>query len=108
MSPEQKTQFTLASLSVCMAITLVVWFGSAILTGRYVVGFSIDAIVGSIGLVILVRNGLLKYRLCPTVMVMGLDAFALILSLAAKYLFFPFDFTLLIFVLMFWIERKWL
>lgn len=56
-------KFRIAGMVSCMCATLVFYFAKSMITGQYLVGFSVDALVGVIAIVLLIHNIQLKYRL---------------------------------------------
>ena len=59
---DDKTKIMLSGMMIIMTGTLVLFFIRAIIARQFVIHFAVDAIVGSIGLVLLVVNLRLKYR----------------------------------------------
>lgn len=60
---EYEEKFTMTGLMIVMSGTMVLFFLRTLLAGIYLINFSVDAIVGVIGLVILVTNLQVKYRM---------------------------------------------
>lgn len=56
-------KFRISGMVACMCATLVFYFAKAMVTGSYLVGFSVDALVGVIALVLLIHNIQIKYSL---------------------------------------------
>ena len=59
---EDKAKISLTGLTIIMMGTLFIYFLWAVINSKFLVNFSIDALVGVIALVILIRNLKIKYR----------------------------------------------
>lgn len=106
------SQLVLCSLMIMMTGTMLVYFFNAILRQNYVINFSIDAIVGSIALVLFVRNELLKYRLTKIYLntkdYFLFDLIALVLCILLKIMIAHFDVSLIVFIaIYFFSKRRW-
>lgn len=108
---EYVEKFTMTGLMIVMSGTMVLFFLRAILAGVYFINFSVDAIVGVIGLIILVANFRVKYRMirsCTTnkdFLLMDISSF--VLSALLKMWMAPnFDLTLMILLLAYFIEKQ--
>ena len=60
---EDKGKFLMASLTIIMTGTLFIYFLWSVINAKYIINFSVDAIVGAISFVILIRNLKLKYNI---------------------------------------------
>lgn len=108
---EYVEKFTMTGLMIVMSGTMVLFFLRAILAGVYFINFSVDAIVGVIGLIILVVNFRAKYRMinsCTTSKdFLLMDISSLALSALLKMWMPPnFDLTLMILLLAYFIEKQ--
>lgn len=59
---QEKEQFQMSSLIAIICETLVIYFLWAIIQERYLINFSVDAVVGVLAGVFLIRNLQVKYR----------------------------------------------
>lgn len=103
---------TLCSIVIIMTGTLFVYFLSAVLFESYVINFSVDAIVGSIALVLLVRNEILKTRLSKkylqTKEYLYMDILAIIFSFLCHLMMRHFDITLIVLLAVYYFSKhKW-
>ncbi len=107
-----QTQYILSSLMIMMTGTMLIYFVNAILRESYVVNFSIDAIVGSLALVLFVRNEWLKYRITKACFnkkdYMIYDLLTLIFCILLKLFIYHFDISLIIFIASYYFtKRRW-
>ena len=58
---EDKSKISLTGLTIIMMGTLFIYFLWAVINSKFLVNFSIDALVGVVALVILIRNLKVKY-----------------------------------------------
>lgn len=98
---EDKTKISLTGLTIIMMGTLFIYFLWAVLNSNFLINFSIDAIVGVIAFVLLVRNLKLKYKTIKKYtnekQFMILDIISFILCFLIKIVVkVPFDFSLII------------
>ena len=98
---EDKSKISLTGLTIIMMGTLFIYFLWAVINSKFLVNFSIDALVGVVALVILIRNLKIKYNTIKKYtsekqfMILDLVAFALcfLIKVVVKI---PFDFSLII------------
>lgn len=105
-------QFQMAGLMAVMSAFLSFLFVWAVIEDRYLINFSVDAIVGIAALFFLIHNLRMQLRLIRSVDQPGryllLDVSALALSfLFRMWLPAGFDVSLAIFIICFFIEKKW-
>lgn len=98
---EDKSKISLTGLTVIMMGTLFIYFLWAVINNKFLVNFSIDALVGVVALVILVRNLKIKYdtikKYTSEKQFMILDVIAFTLCFLIKVVVkIPFDFSLII------------
>ena len=109
---DDQNKFTIASIVIVMMATLFLFFLRAVITRSFVVNFSVDAIVGAIALVLLVRNLHIKYRLIDQYVdtkrwYQMIDGTSFVLCVLLKFLFPPvFDFSLILLFISFVIQKK--
>lgn len=98
---EDKSKISLTGLTIIMMGTLFIYFLWAVINSKFLVNFSIDALVGVVALVILIRNLKIKYNTIKKYtsekqfMILDLVAFALCF-LIKVVVQIPFDFSLII------------
>ena len=98
---EDKAKISLTGLTIIMMGTLFIYFLWAVINSKFLVNFSIDALVGVVALVNLIRNLKIKYSIIKKYtsekqfMILDLVAFALCL-LIKVVVQIPFDFSLII------------
>lgn len=98
---EDKSKISLTGLTIIMMGTLFIYFLWAVINSKFLVNFSIDALVGVVALVILIRNLKIKYSIIKKYtsekqfMILDLVAFALCF-LIKVVVQIPFDFSLII------------
>ena len=98
---EDKSKISLTGLTIIMMGTLFIYFLWAVINSKFLVNFSIDALVGVVALVILVRNLKIKYdtikKYTSEKQFMILDVIAFTLCFLIKVVVkIPFDFSLII------------
>ena len=98
---EDKSKISLTGLTIIMMGTLFIYFLWAVINSKFLVNFSIDALVGVVALVILVRNLKIKYDIIKKYtsekQFMILDLVAFVLCFLIKVVVkIPFDFSLII------------
>jgi hypothetical protein len=98
---EDKAKVSLTGLTIIMMGTLFIYFLWAVINSKFLVNFSIDALVGVVAFVILVRNLKLKYdvikKYTSEKQFMILDFVAFVLCFLIKVVVqIPFDFSLII------------
>ena len=98
---EDKSKISLTGLTIIMMGTLFIYFLWAVINSKFLVNFSIDALVGVVALVILIRNLKVKYSVIKKYtsekQFMILDLVAFILCFLIKVVVkIPFDFSLII------------
>ena len=101
---EDKAKVSLTGLTIIMMGTLFIYFLWAVINSKFLVNFSIDALVGVVVFVILVRNLKLKYdvikKYTSEKQFMILDFVAFVLCFLIKVVVqIPFDFSLIILLL---------
>lgn len=101
---EDKAKVSLTGLTIIMMGTLFIYFLWAVINSKFLVNFSIDALVGVVAFVILVRNLKLKYdvikKYTSEKQFMILDFVAFVLCFLIKVVIqIPFDFSLIILLL---------
>ncbi|WP_150262795.1 hypothetical protein [Parvimonas micra] len=98
---EDKSKISLTGLTIIMMGTLFIYFLWAVINSKFLVNFSIDALVGVVALVILIRNLKVKYSVIKKYtsekqfMILDLVTFVLcfLIKIVVKI---PFDFSLII------------
>ncbi len=100
---EDKSKISLTSYpTIIMMGTLFIYFLWAVINSKFLVNFSIDALVGVVAIVILIRNLKVKYSIIKKIipsekqfMILDLVAFTLcfLIKVVVKI---PFDFSLII------------
>lgn len=107
-----KEQFQVAGLLSCMSAVLVFLFIWAVILDRYLVNFSVDALVGVAAFFFMVHNLIMQFRLIrlaesPNRYIL-LDGLAFVVAFLAR-LWLPtgFDVSVVLFVITFFIEKKW-
>ena len=98
---EDKSKISLTGLTIIMMGTLFIYFLWAVINSKFLVNFSIDALVGVVALVILIRNLKVKYSVIKKYtsekQFMILDLVAFVLCFLMKVVVkIPFDFSLII------------
>lgn len=98
---EDKSKISLTGLTIIMMGTLFIYFLWAVINSKFLVNFSIDALVGVVALVILIRNLKVKYSVIKKYtsekQFMILDLVAFVLCFLIKVVVkIPFDFSLII------------
>lgn len=101
---EDKAKVSLTGLTIIMMGTLFIYFLWAVINSKFLVNFSVDALVGVVAFVILVRNLKLKYDIIKKYtsekQFMILDFVAFVLCFLIKVVVqIPFDFSLIILLL---------
>lgn len=107
-----KTQYVLCSLMIMMTGTMLIYFLNAIFRESYVINFSIDAIVGSVALVLFIRNEWLKYRITKACFnkkdYMLYDLLTFVFCILLKFFIYHFDVSLIIFIASYYFsKRRW-
>lgn len=106
-----KNAFILCGITITICATLVFFFINAMIRQNYLVNFSVDAIVGVIAAVFLIRNLQIKYGLQKKYGVLKygilMDLIAVLLSFLLK-LWLPsgLDFTLFIFMISYFAQKR--
>ena len=98
---EDKSKISLTGLTIIMMGTLFIYFLWAVINSKFLVNLSIDALVGVVAIVILIRNLKVKYSIIKKYtsekqfMILDLVAFTLcfLIKVVVKI---PFDFSLII------------
>ena len=98
---EDKSKISLTGLTIIMMGTLFIYFLWAVINSKFLVNFSIDALVGVVALVILIRNLKVKYSVIKKYtsekQFMILDLVAFVLCFLIKVVVkISFDFSLII------------
>lgn len=98
---EDKSKISLTGLTIIMMGTLFIYFLWAVINSKFLVNFSIDALVGVVALAILIRNLKVKYSVIKKYtsekQFMILDLVAFVLCFLIKVVVkIPFDFSLII------------
>ena len=98
---EDKSKISLTGLTIIMMGTLFIYFLWAVINSKFLVNFSIDALVGVVALVILIRNLKVKYSVIKKYtsekQFMILDLVAFVLCFLIKVVVkIPFYFSLII------------
>ena len=98
---EDRSKISLTGLTIIMMGTLFIYFLWAVINSKFLVNFSIDALVGVVALVILIRNLKIKYSIIKKYtsekQFMILDLVAFVLCFLIKVVVkIPFDFSLII------------
>ncbi len=106
-----KTQYTLSGIMIIMMGTIFIYFLASIVTQNFLVAFWLDGLVASIGLVLLIRNLLLKYRLIQKYTEINRFLFMDIASFIVC-IFIKFtnptgmDFTLIVLVVVYFLTKR--
>ena len=108
---EYEEKFTMTGLMIVMSGTMVLFFLRALLAGIYLINFSVDGIVGVIGLVILVTNLQVKYRMIHSCTksrdFLYMDVSSFLLSFLLKLMLPPnLDFTLVVLLVAYFVEKN--
>lgn len=98
---EDKSKISLTGLTIIMMGTLFIYFLWAVINSKFLVNFSIDALVGVVAFILLVRNLKIKYstikKYTSEKQFMILDLMAFVLCFLIKVVVkVPFDFSLII------------
>lgn len=98
---DEETQYMMTGISMVITGTLFLFFLAAVLRQKFLINFSVDAIVGAIALAIFIRNILLKYKLIHRYTneqtYLYMDVFTFIFCIVVKMVFPPnLDFSLII------------
>ncbi|WP_290092275.1 hypothetical protein [uncultured Dubosiella sp.] len=104
-------KFTMTGLMIIMTGTMVLFFLRAVLAQTYFINFSVDAIVGAIGAVILFSNFRVKYRMIRSCTnskdFLYMDISSFVLSALLKMMLPPnIDFTLVVLIVAYFIEKR--
>ena len=108
---EDKGKFLMSALTIIMSGTLFVYFLYAVIYSRFIVNFSIDAIVGTISLVFLLRNLKMKYSIIKKYeeildFYKFIDLSSFLICIFIKIMVnLPFDFSLIILLLAYYISK---
>lgn len=108
---EDKGKFLMANLTIIMMGTLFVYFLWSVVNAKYIVNFSIDAIVGTISLVLMIRNFKLKYEVLKKYeeilnQYKFIDLASFLTCIFVKIIVkIPFDFSLIILLLAYYISK---
>lgn len=60
---QDRNKFLISGMMIVMTGTILLYFLTAIVSQKFVIAFSIDAIVASVAIVLLIRNLMLKYKI---------------------------------------------
>lgn len=104
-------KIVMSGLSIVMFQTLFIYFLWSVINNKFLVNFSIDAIVGVLSLVLLVRNLKIKYevvkRYSQINSFLAFDLIGFIVCILIKLLMeSPFDFSLPILLVIYYITKK--
>ena len=109
---EDKGKFLMASLTIIMTGPLFIYFLWSVINAKYIINFSVDAIVGAISFVILIRNLKLKYNilkkyneLLNNYKFIDLSSFVICLFIKI-FVKIPFDFSLVILLCSYYITKN--
>lgn len=109
---EDKGKFLMASLTIIMTGTIFIYFLWSVINAKYIINFSVDAIVGAISFVILIRNLKLKYNilkkyneLLNNYKFIDLSSFVICLFIKI-FVKIPFDFSLVILLCSYYITKN--
>lgn len=105
------TKFVVSGLTIVMTATIVIYFLMAVVNKNYLINFTLDSLVGVIALVILIRMMMAKYKLVKEYDgvkdYLLLDLLSILLCILIKIAFkSPFDLSLLILVITYFISKK--
>lgn len=108
---EDKSKISLTGLTIIMMGTLFIYFLWAVINSKFLVNFSIDALVGVVALVILIRNLKVKYSVIKKYtsekQFMILDLVAFVLCFLIKVVVkIPFDFSLIILLILHYATKQ--
>lgn len=104
-------KIVMSGLSIVMFQTLFIYFLWSVINNKFLVNFSIDAIVGVLSLVLLVRNLKIKYevvkRYSQINSFLAFDVIGFLVCILIKLLMeSPFDFSLPILLVIYYITKK--
>lgn len=104
------TQYMMSGLMIIMCGTLAIFFLNAIITQKFLVAFSVDAIVGTIALLFLYRNLRLKYKIVNNMYrgkdILYLDIVAFILCILLKIVVKQVDLSLFILMIDYYFSKS--
>lgn len=108
---EDKAKFQLCGIVIVVTGTLILFFLRAILAQKFVVNFSVDAIVGAIALVFFYRNMKMKIRLVksytPIKDYLYLDIASFVMCILLKMWLPPtFDVSIIVLVIAYYVQRR--
>ena len=106
-----KIKFMMTGTTIIMTGTIFIYFLWAVINNRFLVNFSVDALVGTVALVFLAKNMVVKYRMIEKYTKASyykiFDVVSLLLCLLVKIVLkIPFDFSLIILLLSYYISKK--
>ena len=95
-----KIKFMMTGTTIIMTGTIFIYFLWAVINNRFLVNFSVDALVGTVALVFLAKNMVVKYRMIEKYTKASyykiFDVVSLLLCLLVKIVLkIPFDFSLI-------------
>lgn len=104
-------KIVMSGLSIVMFQTLFIYFLWSVINNKFLVNFSIDAIVGVLSFVLLVRNLKIKYevikRYSQINSFLAFDVIGFLVCILIKLLMeSPFDFSLPILLVIYYITKK--
>lgn len=108
---DAKGKYIMSGIVIIMTCTLLIFFLTAILTENFVINFSIDAIVGALAILFLVRNLKIKYKLLKKytnpLNYLYFDVASIVLCIVLK-IFMPasFDYSLVILFIAYYASKK--
>lgn len=105
------TKFVISGLVIIMTATLLIYFIWALLAKNFMVSFHVDAIVGVVSLIVLIRMLMSKYKIIKEYTSIKdyfiLDFLSLVLCILIKVAIkIPFDFSLVILTITYFISKK--
>lgn len=104
-------KFKISGMVIVMMATLVFFFLKAVISGKYLINFSIDAIVGALAIVFLFRNMQVKYRIVKRDSDFqyhrNLDVLSFVLCGLLKIWLSPFiDVSFIVLLVSYFLQRK--
>lgn len=108
---EDIAKIKLSGLTIIMSGTLFIYFIWAVFNNKFLINFSIDAIVGALALVFLVKNIIMKYKIIEKYTnskeFKFLDISSIALCFLIKWAFMiPFDFSMVILLISYYITKN--
>ena len=108
---EERAKFQLSGIVIVVTGTLILFFLRAILAQKFLINFSVDALVGAVALVFFYRNMKMKLKLLKSYAsakdYIYLDVASFVLCLLLKMWMPPtFDISLIVLMISYYIQRR--